>query len=661
MYRLFYLIYIFIFTCISAFSQIAQSGIPESFHITTKSIGIIPVNQLPKIDTAQCLSIDKLNNIPNRYGVRSQVNIDIKAKGVKTDIPGKGYIWQVKVSSENAKSLGVYFKKYHLPDSAKVFLYNENHTLLAGAFTKMNNKASNELWLADFKGTSVIIEYFEPYFPEFEGELLVGAVSQAYKDIVSDLALTDDINCTEGEDWMLVKHAVCKMVFSDADFNYYCTGALINNIRNDCTPYFLTANHCIDNEDFASSLIVYFNYETEECGGAIISPEKTLSGATLLATYQPTDYTLLLLDEDPPANYIPFFAGWDASSRTHSNSTCIHHPSGNRKSIAIDNNSPVTYNGYITWDEGITSDPNTHWEVEYESGSSEGGSSGAPLFNDNKHIIGQLHGGNDDNDYFGKLSRSWEDSDNPLLKLKTWLDPDNTGIRIINGNSSKLAPVPDFSVELTNVCINTPVMLNDLSEYNPTSWTWDILPTSYTFVNGTTLHSQNPQVTFNSEGNYSISLMAGNSNGANTLTVNNIISAKNNIDVSFVTFPEDSQLCGSELNNYLITVTGAHDYVFDFTDNIDRILYNTSNDSLYLSLNTENNKGSFVSEIVVTGSHGTCISSDTLELQINIPINDNIQNAIALTQGYNGPFTNKCANVQINLKKIGVTAYLIQG
>ena len=55
------------------------------------------------------------------------------------------------------------------------------------------------------------------------------------------------------------------------------------------------------------------------------------------------------------------------------------------------------------------------------------GSSGAPLFDKNRRVIGQLNGGsaacgNNLPDWFGRFSKSWE------LGLSTFLDPDNTGV-----------------------------------------------------------------------------------------------------------------------------------------------------------------------------------------------------------------------------------------
>ena len=35
-------------------------------------------------------------------------------------------------------------------------------------------------------------------------------------------------------------------MFNDNGGEYVCTGTLLNNVAQDWTPYFLTANHCVD-------------------------------------------------------------------------------------------------------------------------------------------------------------------------------------------------------------------------------------------------------------------------------------------------------------------------------------------------------------------------------------------------------------------------------
>jgi hypothetical protein len=111
----------------------------------------------------------------------------------------------------------------------------------------MNSEPDSSFTIADFPGKNLIIEYFEPLHPEFEGKVVIGQIGQAYQDILSSqdaASLQDsliDINCEQGKNYQNEKHAVCKITFRIGRSGYLCSGALINNSANDGTPYFLTA------------------------------------------------------------------------------------------------------------------------------------------------------------------------------------------------------------------------------------------------------------------------------------------------------------------------------------------------------------------------------------------------------------------------------------
>ena len=90
--------------------------------------------------------------------------------------------------------------------------------------------------------------------------------------------------------------------------------------------------------------------------------------------------------------------------------------------------------------------------------------------------------------------------------------------------SDTLLPMVDFSADNRIFCSGPEtVIFTDQSDYCPTSWSWSFSPEDVTFVNGTTANSQNPEVTFNSNLNYSVSLTTTNINGSRTLVRDNYI------------------------------------------------------------------------------------------------------------------------------------------
>ena len=520
---------------VSLFAQISDNSLPESFLAVTKSSEIIPSYLLDSVQVDKRVREDKQSGIPNRFGIVQEVQINIRKEGLKTT-NGNINIWRYKIYCPDALSLGINFDLYDLPEGAGVYIYSSDKQNVRGAFTDQNNNNLNRLPTAQFPGNSVIIEYNEPVNVEFQGELEIGSVSKSYLDLKSVANSWVQINCAEGQNWQNEKHAVCLMTFDEGFYSYYCTGSLINNVRLDGTPYFLTANHCISNNTVAGTLVTYFNYENSTCDGHDASLDQSLSGAELVATNNYSDFTLLKLSEYPPEGYFPYYAGWDASGDKPTQGTSIHHPEGSYKCIAIDYNGPVSYNSAIQWDNRTRTMPNTHWEITYDVGTDESGSSGCSLFDENKRVVGQLHGGDSDYSYFGKFSVSWNHSSSISGQLKYWLDPENSGTLRLDGINFADPPIADFSSDVSIACLNTPVYFTDLSTLLPTEWHWKFSPATVEFVNGTDENSQNPQVTFSKEGIYSVTLTVGNTNGYDTITYENLIQATATLDVTFPGF-----------------------------------------------------------------------------------------------------------------------------
>lgn len=85
-------------------------------------------------------------------------------------------------------------------------------------------------------------------------------------------------------------------------------------------------------------------------------------------------------------------------------------------------------------------------------------------------------------------------------------------------------PVADFYATPNGPCnIGDTVTLVDMSQNIPSSWTWSISPSTYTYINGTGPNDFAPQVVFNAAGNYSVSLTVANNQGSDTKVKTNAI------------------------------------------------------------------------------------------------------------------------------------------
>lgn len=628
-------------------AQISEHGIPESFLLVQKQAVLIPTLKLDSVHVQKMMREDQELGIENRYGVVQQKDINIKESGVRTEIPGKGIVWQYEIKSEDAYSIGIFFKTYHLPSNAKVFLYDSSRTLMRGAFTSKNNNPGHQLPVAEFPGNNLVIEYFEPYNPEFPGKLVLGSVSQSYINFQNDEVVRIGVNCPEGDDWKRQKSSVCLMTFNDAFYAYFCSGALLNNVKVDETPYFLTANHCIASQEVANTLVTYFNFENSSCFSNDAIKNQTISGAKFLSGSKYSDFSLLLLNEYPPEEYNPYYAGWDAEGLNSTSGVCIHHPVGTPKCIAIDSLPITSYPEKVKWAFGVsTTLANTHWKVRFDQGYPESGSSGGPLFNQDKRIIGQLHGGTNSVMLFGKFSESWNYNSSEDEQLAHWLDPDNT-TKTLDG-IWKLRPTANFRAEIQEVCSNCAVSFYDESTFNPSSWLWKIEPASYRFANGTDSTSQNPQIMFLNDGIYSVSLFTSNQFGRDEMTALNYIRAKSKLDVKFQKISSNNEVCGCDLNEFPLVAKGAVNYRFQM-EKSQMIETRSNSDTLFMTLNPSGYyTKSFDTWVNVVGTNGTCIATDSILLHVIIQPNDNIANAARLHLGRNTGYSNQCATVEKN-------------
>ncbi len=654
-------LFIGFFVVYSLFGQINQGGMPLSYknrsEITLKATAKIPVFTTQELETKRLLEEDEEFPSPYRYSVFEDVSIPIKSLGLKTELAdNSGTMWRYQFEGGEAKSLQIYFEKFNLPKGAKLFLYNPDYSIIHGAFSHENNNQTGSLILAAFEDKEVVVEYFEPKEAEFDGELIIGAIGKGYKDIHEKSTSLDEsglinVNCPEGENWQDQKHAVCKLTFKIGKFGYTCTGSLINNTRNDGTPYFMTANHCIDNANAAKTVVAYFNYEQTGCFGPRKLGEQTLSGSTFMTTGQESDFTLLKFERSLPNSYQPYFAGWDVTGSAGESAVGIHHPGGDVKKICVDNDPPESYEYQISWEDNIVTPAHSHWLSVFELGVTYGGSSGSPLYNDKGRYIGQLHGGSNTENYYGKISHSWRNNTKKLNTLKSYLDPDNTGLKTLDAYyPSTNIPDPQFYADFTTVCQNAPIHLKAYSAFDPLNWKWVFSPDSVTYLDSSSSTSPQPYVMFKSGGYYTVSLQATNASGTETTVLDDFILADTSLNIQvFTEINSDSCLC--DFDSIQIKGYGATSFQWQLDKEFSDIFYivdTLANPATIKALPDTLPNKTIEINLQVTGKHGQCTTQSDHTLELIGQENDNIANALQIEWGQNGVYSNICSTIEEN-------------
>ena len=258
----------------------------------------------------------------------------------------------------------------------------------------------------------------------------------------------------------------------------WCTGAFINNTRNDRTPYLLTAHHCtFDNVPVYELWRFDFEYKSDSCANPAAEPIVfSMTGCQKKAGGQASDFLLVRLNSNIPGNHQVTFAGWmRRDTITPDTSYLIHHPNADIRKMSTGINKAVIHASQIGWSEGYTTPGSHHFRLRFTEGGHQPGASGGPVFNQDGLLIGQLHGGITgcelvNNAFIGRFAKSWSLGPLPSDRLKDWLDPDNTGLtqlqavqNVAEGDLADIrgTVVNPFGVPVKNVLISITGSVND--------------------------------------------------------------------------------------------------------------------------------------------------------------------------------------------------------
>jgi len=377
---------------------------------------------------------------PLTFAKPYEVSIDPSTDGKWSP---KTNTWKLIVQSKGAENINLGFTKFNLPDNAMLRIEeasSHKSIVTVEADSKIINNNERQYWSPILNTDRVVIsvqykdKIFRPNPPK--DHIRLGFINIGFqsfhgtknKEESKNDSCQIDVACPQSEGWEKEIQATAGISYGGSLF---CTGSMINNMDEDETPYFLTASHCGINQDNAGSVVVYWNFQSSVCNGTPdgVLDQFTQGGATFLANAPSSDATLLRLNNNPDPEYDVTFAGWDNSPNAYeiTPGVCIQHPNGDGKKISFEDDAmtttyygdsnPIatgTYVQVINWDLGTT--------APY-------GSSGSPLFNGNKRIIGQLNGGpaacgNDRSAWFGRFSSSWIHGN-----FAHWLDPHD----VLNG------------------------------------------------------------------------------------------------------------------------------------------------------------------------------------------------------------------------------------
>jgi hypothetical protein len=584
MKSLFVFINLFIVLC-TAFGQ--TQNIPGyNNQLPEESIDKIYM-QKPNIQEV----IEKANYVEKGTGFYQiselyDVSFDMQNAGSWTIMDNGTQIWRLSINYPDAQALDLYFDELFIPQGASLHVYNENRKQLIPAITSERNLENNlRTSTSLIQGETAYLEYIQPSNISGTPQLHIFKIAYAFRGCEQLISRFQDekitcfgdseecevnINCPEGNNWQNEKRGIALIYLVQGDYGGgFCTGSLINNLANDHTPYFLTAEHCGGDSEDMDLWEFYFNYEADGCDNPANEPDyNTLFGCTYRASGPfdgGSDFLLVELNQAPPTSYNVSYNGWSLDETNITNGVSIHHPNGDIKKIS-------TYTEQPTISTFFNCFPNAHWEINWAGtpsghGVTEPGSNGAPLFNQNGKIIGTLTGGagscsNPSGiNFFGRMAFHWDTNGTSAEnRLRDWLDPNNT-------MATSCPPLVDF---FANFSISNSYILVEDSIMVCNQSIGDYINHKFFFPGGSPNMSieDTSYIVYNTPGYYDITLEIYGANDTAVLSIEDAVQVVGEPaqphTVDFMS-PIPTQVEDHNINFYNLSSAGADSVEWFFT------------------------------------------------------------------------------------------------
>lgn len=436
----------------------------------------------------------------NRYGIAVSVDASLRSSGDWDTAADGSAVWRLQIETQDAKSVGVEFEYFDLPEGAALFGYDLEQQVVVGPFESSDADSRQRFCMPAVPGRSLILELQLPATMTRSPSLSLGRVIYDFKGIEGTAdsgggegSCSASAACPPGNQLLGARRATVRLVSG----GIICSGVLLNNTAENLAPIIYSANHC----NLGDSLSVRFNWDAQTCAGGFVSGNQNLSAGVASRISDPgTNGVLLLLDKSVPLNFDPYFLGWSRSPEPPATGVTFHHGGNLPKQICWDPDGCEP--DVVTF---LSFGELTGFRMNSQLGGTDTHAAGGGLIDQDGLVRGTLTTGVFDCSqiFFGGFREFWQNSDISTLLDPLGLDPESvpfldpfavpSGPPVLASISplEQLAVLPEgpasISVFGSNLTVVTDVKIN--GESLPT------LPPAWNVVSGTLLMLTPPQST----------------------------------------------------------------------------------------------------------------------------------------------------------------------
>lgn len=302
-------------------------------------------------------------------------------------------IWTTSLQAEGATALRLELSQFSLPPGVALYLYNDAQQA-HGPYTGKGPHDNGRFWTHTVFGDHVWIQLhidnvdttklervrFEISQVGHLGERFGLAKRVADKaDCSANLSCVENAECYGWDDILSsARRAVARTIINLGNgYISYCSGGLLNDTDSSSQKaWFLTAEHCVDEGDI-SSLESFFQYQSP-CGSCNASSVDSVIGASIRVAGTDADFALLELSGLPSGGRLMGWSNGNVESQIGTNLYRISHPQGQPQALS----------------QHMVEDHNSSKYIYARTvlGTTEGGSSGAPIFKDDRKVVGVYSG-----------------------------------------------------------------------------------------------------------------------------------------------------------------------------------------------------------------------------------------------------------------------------